>query len=202
MMFGLLSLVAAYLIGGVPFGFLVVRLMTGKDVRAEGSGNIGATNVLRTTGKLPGILTLVLDIAKGVLAVWMTDRLTGGDPVWLGAAAVAVVLGHAFPVFLKFQGGKAVASFVGAFGYLAPLPLAAVVIVFVVVVAVTRFVSLGSIIGAMMFPLALWLIAQPPAAIMGAAMFGGVFIIWRHEGNIARLRAGNENVLSFSKKTR
>ena len=200
MIFGLLSVAVAYLLGGIPFGFVVVRLLTGKDVRAEGSGNIGATNVLRTTGKLPGILTLALDIAKGVLAVWIAERLTSGDPAWLAAAALAVVLGHAYPVFLKFQGGKAVASFVGAFGYLAPLPLAAVVIVFVVVVAVTRFVSLGSIIGALVFPLGLWLIAQPPAPVMVAAVAGGAFIIWRHEANIRRLRAGNENVLSFSKK--
>ena len=200
MIFGLLSVAVAYLLGGIPFGFVVVRLLTGKDVRAEGSGNIGATNVLRTTGKLPGILTLALDIAKGVLAVWIAERLTSGDAAWLAAAALAVVLGHAYPVFLKFEGGKAVASFVGAFGYLAPLPLAAVVIVFVVVVAVTRFVSLGSIIGALVFPLGLWLIAQPPAPVMVAAVAGGAFIIWRHEANIRRLRAGNENVLSFSKK--
>lgn len=197
---GLLSLLIAYLIGGIPFGYLIVRLTTGRDVRAEGSGNIGATNVLRTTGKLPGILTLILDVAKGAAAVWLAERLTGGDPLWLALAALAVVLGHAYPVFLKFQGGKAVASFVGAFGYLAPLPLLAVVIVFVVIVAVTRFVSLGSIIGALTFPLALWLILQPAWPVMLAAMAGGAFIIWRHQANIRRLRAGNENVFSLSKK--
>lgn len=196
---GLLSILAAYLIGGIPFGFLIVRLTTGEDVRAQGSGNIGATNVLRTTGKWPGILTLALDIAKGVLAVWITDRATSGDPLWLALAALAVVAGHAYPVFLQFQGGKAVASFVGAFGYLAPLALFAVVILFVVVVAVTRFISLGSILGAAMFPLALWLTVQPPWPLLIAAIVGGAFIIWRHKANISRLRAGNENVFSFSK---
>jgi glycerol-3-phosphate acyltransferase PlsY len=195
-----LSLISAYLLGGIPFGYLLVRALTGKDVRAMGSGNIGATNVLRTTGKWAGILTLALDIGKGALAVWIADRASNSSPLWMALAALAVVLGHAFPVFLKFQGGKAVASFVGAFLYLTPLPLAAVTVVFVVIVAVTRFVSLGSIIGALLFPLAVWLLLQPPAPIWIAAMLGGAFIIWRHKSNIERLRAGTENVFSLSKR--
>src|SRR5277367_3719984 len=114
-MMGALAVVAAYLIGGIPFGLIVVKLMTGADVRASGSGNIGATNVLRTTGRLAGVATLLLDIAKGYLAVWIAQRLTGGDQLWMSAAALAVMAGHAYPVFLRFQGGKAVASFIGAF---------------------------------------------------------------------------------------
>src|ERR1700676_1306734 len=128
---GLLAVAIAYLLGGIPFGYLMVRLTTGKDVRAEGSGNIGATNVLRTTGRGAGVATLVLDIAKGLAALWIADKLTDGSDLWMSAAAVGVVAAHAFPVFLKFQGGKAVASFVGAFLYLTPLPLAAVAGVFV-----------------------------------------------------------------------
>jgi acyl phosphate:glycerol-3-phosphate acyltransferase len=111
---------AAYLIGAIPFGYLVVRLSSGRDVRQLGSGNIGATNVLRTTGSALGLLTLALDIAKGTAAVWLADRLTGGSLLWMTLAALAVVAGHAFPVFLRFHGGKAVASFVGAFLYLTP----------------------------------------------------------------------------------
>jgi|GEM_PF-505004 len=148
----LLALVAAYLIGAIPFGYLIVKWMTGADVRASGSGNIGATNVLRTTGRAAGIITLLLDIAKGTTALWLADKLTGGNIHWMSAAALAVMAGHAFPIFLKFQGGKAVASFIGAYLYLAPVPLLAVLIVWVAVVAYTRQVSMGSILAAGTFP--------------------------------------------------
>lgn len=196
----LIVLIAAYLLGGVPFGYLLVRLKTGKDVRDMGSGNIGATNVLRTTGRAFGVLTLLLDIAKGWLAVWAMGRFTESDPLWMAAAGVAVVLGHAFPIFLKFQGGKAVASFVGVALALAPLALLAVVIIFVLVVAKTRYISLGSILGAALFPLAVWLLYHPSSLVMLAVTFCGFFIVWRHSSNIARLRAGTENVFSFGGK--
>src|SRR5664279_4812600 len=128
----------AYLLGAIPFGYLLVKWKTGADVRAAGSGNIGATNVMRTTGRAAGILTLLLDIAKGFAAVWIAGRLTGPDPeqtaLWMSVAALAVMAGHAYPVFLGFKGGKAVASFIGAFLRLSPLPLAAVLVVFVIVV--------------------------------------------------------------------
>lgn len=196
-MYGILALIAAYLLGGIPFGYLLVRAKTGADVRGVGSGNIGATNVLRTSGPVLGILTLLLDMLKGYAAVWIAATLTESDPVWMSMSALAVVAGHAFPVFLGFKGGKAVASFVGAFLFLAPVPLLATTIVFVVTVAVSRFISLGSIIGALMFPLAVFLIQHPPAPLMIASIVGGVFIIWRHKGNLERLRAGNENVFRF-----
>src|ERR1044071_1807581 len=122
----LAALVAAYVLGAIPFGYLLVRWKTGADVRASGSGNIGATNVLRTTGRIAGVATLLLDIAKGYLAVWLAGRLTGGNVWWTSAAALTVMAGHAFPVFLRFQGGKGVASFVGAFLRLTPISLAAV----------------------------------------------------------------------------
>ncbi len=199
-MIPILTLIAAYLIGGIPFGYLLVRWRTGQDVRTQGSGNTGATNVLRTTGKTLGIITLLLDIGKGALAVWLMDRVTDDDPMWMSLAALAVILGHAFPVFLKFQGGKAVASFVGAFMYLTPAPLFAIVILFVAVLSVTKYVSLASMIGALLFPLACWLLVQPPPPVMVAAIIGGAFIIWRHRANWDRLRAGSENVLSFAKR--
>src|SRR5438105_9586694 len=122
----IIAVVAAYLIGGIPFGYLIVKVTTGRDVRSLGSGNIGATNVLRTTGRAVAIVTLLLDILKGVAAVWLADRLTGHSALWMSAAALAVIFGHAYPVFLKFRGGKAVASFIGAFLYATPLPLLAV----------------------------------------------------------------------------
>ncbi|MBM3726687.1 MAG: glycerol-3-phosphate 1-O-acyltransferase PlsY [Acidobacteria bacterium] len=202
-MTGILVLIAAYLLGGIPFGYLYVRLRTGRDVRTLGSGNIGATNVLRTSGRAAGIVTLLLDIGKGVLAVWLADRATGGSPLWMSLAALAVMAGHAFPVYLKFQGGKAVASFVGAFLYLTPAALGAVLVLFVVVVAVKRHISLASILAAGLFPLAVWLILHPPTPVVAAALISGVFIIHRHSSNIERLRAGTENVFSFGgSKTR
>src|SRR5271154_4929032 len=134
-MTGLLVIVIAYLVGGIPFGYLLVRMTTGKDVRAAGSGNIGATNVLRTTGRAAGVATLLLDIAKGYAAVWIAARLTGNEPIWMSLAALAVMAGHAFPVFLGFKGGKAVASFIGAFLCLTPLALVCVLAIFTGVVA-------------------------------------------------------------------
>jgi glycerol-3-phosphate acyltransferase PlsY len=200
----LLLIVAAYLIGGIPFGYLLVRLKTGQDVRAMGSGNIGATNVLRTTGRAFGVLTLLLDIAKGYLAVWLMQRATQGDIAWMSAAAFAVLMGHGFPIFLKFQGGKAVASFVGAYLCLAPAPLLSCIALFVLIVAVSKYISLGSIVAAGLFPLAVWLIRRPEPhwSILLASLLSGAFIIWRHRSNIARLRAGNENVFRFGGRKR
>ncbi|MGA2183957.1 MAG: glycerol-3-phosphate 1-O-acyltransferase PlsY [Bryobacteraceae bacterium] len=190
-------LLSAYLIGGIPFGYLLVKLTTGRDVREFGSGNIGATNVLRTTGRGIGVATLLLDILKGAAAVWLADHFTHGSALWMSVAALAVMLGHAFPVFLKFKGGKAVASFVGAFAYLTPVSLLSVVVLFVVVVAITRYISLGSIVAAGVFPLCVWLIQHPAWPVIAASLIAGAFIIWRHRANIGRLRAGNEHVFRF-----
>jgi len=193
-MMGLLAVAIAYLIGGIPFGYLLVKLTTGKDVRSEGSGNIGATNVLRTTGRGVAVATLVLDIAKGFAAVWIAALLTKGDPLWMSAAALAVMAGHAYPAFLGFKGGKAVASFIGAFLYLTPLPLAAALVVFLVTVWATRHISAGSLVAAGTFPLGVWLILHPDAPVLIAAIIAGGFIVYRHRENIERLRADNESV--------
>jgi glycerol-3-phosphate acyltransferase PlsY len=192
-----LILAVAYLLGAIPFGYLLVKLLTGSDVRSSGSGNIGATNVLRTTGPIAGVATLLLDVAKGYLAVWLAVRFTGGNPLWTSLAALTVMAGHAFPVFLKFKGGKAVASFIGAFLCLTPLALVAVLIVFVMVVAWSRYISLGSIVAAGVFPLAVWLLLHPSIYVVVAASIAGAFVIYRHRENVERLRAGTENVFSF-----
>lgn len=199
-MIALLVLPIAYLLGAIPFGYLLVKMKTGADVRGSGSGNIGATNVLRTTGRVAGIATLLLDIGKGYLAVWIAGRLTDMSPLWMSAAAVTVMLGHAFPMFLGFRGGKAVASFVGAFLCLTPLALAVVTVVFVGVVIWTRYISLASIVGAVTFPLAVWLMMMPPMSILVASVAACCFIIYRHSSNIERLRQGSENRFSFGGK--
>ena len=193
----LIALVAAYLVGGIPFGYLLVRWKTGGDVREQGSGNIGATNVLRTTGRSVAVATLLLDIAKGAFAVWIADKLSGGSPMWMSLAALAVMAGHAFPVFLKFQGGKAVASFIGAFLYLTPIPTIAALLVFVIVVAATRQISMGSMVAAGSLPLAAWLIEHPPSSVILATLAAAVFVIYRHRANIDRIRSGTESSFRF-----
>jgi acyl phosphate:glycerol-3-phosphate acyltransferase len=196
-MMGALAVVAAYLIGGIPFGLIVVKLMTGADVREAGSGNIGATNVLRTTGPGAAILTLLLDAAKAWFAVWLADRLSGGSELWMSFAALAALAGHAWPVWLKFKGGKAVASFVGAYAFLTPLPLLAVVLLFVLVVAWTRYLSLGSIVAAGLFPIGCWMILHPGWPVLVSAVGAAAIVIHRHRSNIARIRAGEERIFSF-----
>jgi len=193
----LVCILLAYLLGAIPFGYLLVKVRTGRDVRTMGSGNIGATNVLRTTGRAAGILTLLLDIAKGYAAVWLAGRLSGDSAVLMSAAAVAAMLGHAYPVFLRFLGGKAVATLLGAFLRLAAPAVLAALIVFVLVVWRTRYISMGSLVSSGTFPLAVWLIVHPPWIVVAAAAVGGAFIIWRHKENIQRLRAGSENVFSW-----
>jgi glycerol-3-phosphate acyltransferase PlsY len=196
-MLGTLALVVAYLLGAIPFGYLLVRFTKGADIRASGSGNIGATNVLRTAGKAEGIATLALDIAKGFVAVWIAVKLTDNSPLWTALAALAVMAGHAFPVFLQFKGGKAVASFIGAFLCLTPIPLLVSLLLFVVVVAKTKHISAGSIVAAGTFPFAVWMILHPAWEITAAAFIAGAFVVYRHSANIERLREGRENVFRW-----
>lgn len=199
-MLALLAIAIAYLLGAIPFGYLLVKFTKGADVRASGSGNIGATNVLRSAGPTEAVATLILDIAKGFAAVWLAAKWTGDSPLWTSLAALAVMAGHAYPVFLQFKGGKAMASFIGAFLYLTPLPLAVSLLLFLIAVASTRHISTGSIVAAGTFPLGVWMILHPPIEITLAALIAGAFIVYRHRENIARLRAGTENVFSWTKQ--
>jgi glycerol-3-phosphate acyltransferase PlsY len=194
----LAAVVAAFLLGGIPFGYLLVKWKTGGDVRASGSGNIGATNVFRTQGRLIGVLTLLLDGGKGWLAVYLAARVSDGDALWLSAAAVAVILGHVYTPFLGFKGGKGVATFTGAFLYVAPVTLAAVAVIFMLTVWYTRHLSLGSIMGALTFPLGVWLIEKPPVTVVVAALVSCGVMLYRHRENIERLRAGTERTFSLS----
>jgi glycerol-3-phosphate acyltransferase PlsY len=200
-MIGLMTVVLAYVLGAIPFGYLLVKWKSGADVRQSGSGNIGATNVLRTEGRAAGVATLLLDFGKGYLAVWLAGRLTaapsGPDPLWMSAAALAVMAGHAYPVFLGFKGGKAVASFIGAFLCLTPLPMVAILLVFLGVVAWTRHVSMGSIVSAAVFPLGVWLIQKPPLPVVFSAVVAAAFIIYRHRSNLERLHRGSEPGFRF-----
>jgi glycerol-3-phosphate acyltransferase PlsY len=197
-----LVLIAAYLLGSIPFGYLIVRLSKGADVRETGSGGTGATNVTRRAGKFAGILTLLLDAAKGaaalILARWLLTPDFGID-WWVAAAAVMAVVGHIFPVWLGFRGGKGVATGLGVFLGLSPLAVACAALVFIFVVAATRYVSLGSILATALFPLCVWLLSSyvkpivPLAPVMTATVIGGALIIFMHRANIERLMSGTEN---------
>lgn len=197
-----LVLIAAYLLGSIPFGYLIVRAKEGGDVRESGSGGTGATNVSRRAGKLAGVVTLLLDAAKGALAVSMARSLLTTDfgiNWWVAAAAIIAIFGHCFPVWLGFRGGKGVATGVGVFLSLSPLALACAALVFILVVGMTRYVSLGSITAAGAFPLCVWLlrITSSPGAtfapLITAALIGAALIIFMHHANIGRLIGGTES---------
>jgi len=172
-------------------------MSSGRDIRKIGSGNIGATNVHRTLGRKAGVIVLLLDVLKGFAAVWIGALISHGDPIALGAAALAVMAGHCYPILLRFRGGKAVACYIGAFLYLAPLSLAVAAVVFIGVVALTKYISLASIAGALVLPFAMWFLSRPPMPILWASIAAALLIVHRHKGNIARIVAGNERVFSF-----
>jgi glycerol-3-phosphate acyltransferase PlsY len=196
---GAALLVGCYVLGSLPFSVWIARAY-GIDVRTVGSGNPGATNVLRSAGRGPGVLALLCDAGKGVLAVVLA-RLFSDSPAWWGWAALAAVCGHVFSIFLRFRGGKGVATAAGALGAVSPGALGVSLVVFVAAVAVTRYISLGSMLGALAFPLALWFLAARDLA--GGARLGlmlstgtiALLILVRHRANLSRLLSGTENKL-------
>jgi len=195
----LLIPIAAYLLGSIPFGYLIVKMGRGSDVRGAGSGNIGATNVTRVAGKVAGLATLALDAGKGYLAVWLAMRWSHGNIRWMMAAGVAVVLGHTFSCWLRFRGGKGVATGLGVFLAIAWQAVLATLLVWLVVVAFWRYVSLGSVVAAAALPILVYLFYAPGHAPPLAVSFGSVavaiIVIFKHRENIARLIAGTESRL-------
>lgn len=191
--------VAAYLLGSIPFGVLIAKALGGPDIRSVGSGNIGAANVARNVGVIAGGLTLILDAGKGYLAVWIAGRSTGGNARWMMAAAVAVVIGHMFPVWLGFKGGKGVATSLGAFLPICPEAVAAAAAIWILLVAFWRYSSLGSIIAAAAMPLLVYLFYAPHHAPPDYVLFGtvliSVLVLWKHRDNMRRLIAGQESRL-------
>lgn len=187
----------AYLLGSIPFGYLLVRIFRNEDIRAQGSGNIGATNVARSGAKGLGLATLALDAGKAYLAVMIAKHITPGMYDVAVAAAVAAILGHVFPVWLGFRGGKGVASALGVFLALTWPSGVAILLVFLGVFALTRYVSLASIVGAATFPLFGFYFVRPwtPMVIFGF-LFIPALIIVKHHGNIRRLMSGTESQFS------
>jgi glycerol-3-phosphate acyltransferase PlsY len=201
-----LILVVAYLLGSIPFGYLVVLIARGEDVRKSGSGNIGATNVSRKSPVL-GAATLLLDAAKGLFAVQLAAMFSDSVSSSLGldrlmaAAAMLAIVGHMFPVWLKFRGGKGVATALGAFVRLAPLAVAIAVIIFVVVVLISRRISLGSIVTAACFPATVWTLkVSKDPVVLALIGVSALLIIGRHYQNILRLLSGQEPKFSLGHK--
>jgi glycerol-3-phosphate acyltransferase PlsY len=197
-MIGIFTIAAGYLLGSIPFGYLIVRWQRGVDVRAMGSGSIGATNVMRSMGIAGFVATLALDAGKGLGAVLLAEELTKpwqDHSVWVAAAGVAAILGHCFPVWLKFRGGKGVATGLGVFITLVPVPIGAALAIFGLVVALTRTISLGTITAATAFPVLVYYLNHPPAPVVVAAAVGAAIVIVKHHVNILRLLDGTEKRL-------
>jgi len=193
----------AYLLGSIPFGVLIAKAMGGPDVRSTGSGNIGAANVARSAGAFAGILTLLCDAGKGYLAVWIASRWVHGSSSarWMIAAAAAAVVGHIFPVWLRFKGGKGVSTMFGALIPISGIAVAAAAVLWILVVGFWRYSSLGSMAAAAALPILVYLFYAPrhapPTPVSLGTLFISVLVLLKHSGNLRRLVAGTENRLSF-----
>jgi len=187
-----ITIIYSYLLGSIPFGYILVRTFRGQDVRRTGSGNIGATNVSRTSPLL-GILTLALDAIKGAAAVWLTQQLFPGKIQLSATAALAAVVGHMFPIWLGFRGGKGVATGLGSFAVIFPKTVLIMIGVFAAIFLAFRYVSLASILTLALFPIFVWGI-QPEAtpAALAITVAASLLIVIKHHENIARLVSGSE----------
>jgi glycerol-3-phosphate acyltransferase PlsY len=180
---------AAYLIGSIPFALLLARRW-GADLRVVGSGNLGAANVLRASGVKAGILVAALDVAKGALSVILAERF-GGNAAAPAAAGLAAIVGHIYPVWLRFRGGKGVATACGVFAVLTPPAMPAALTIFILTVGATKYISLGSVLASMALPPLAYLVGSPAPAVATASAAAAI-IVFRHRSNLARLRAGTE----------
>ena len=200
----ILLFLVSYLLGSIPFGLMLAKLFGGADVRMTGSGNIGATNVARVAGPLPGVLTLAFDAGKGWLAVWLAGRVMHEEAGVVVIAGFFALLGHCFPVWLRFHGGKGVATAAGIFGALCPEAMVAALILFAVVVWFWRYVSLGSLAAAAAIPLLVYLLWAPHFAPPNVVTIGSLaiaaLVIFQHRANIGRLARGEEPQFSFRRK--
>ena len=191
--------ILSYFLGSIPFGYLLVKYKEGQDIRSFGSGNIGATNVFRKS-RAAGILTYLLDAGKGYLAVVLAAWMSDGNLEWQAAAAVFAILGHVFTVWLRFKGGKGVATGCGAFLALSYPALLTTLGCFVLILILTRYVSAASIGATILFPLWAYVFGAPVPLIIGAVL-GAVLIIARHYQNIQRLLSGKENRLVLKRRS-
>jgi glycerol-3-phosphate acyltransferase PlsY len=185
-----IAIIAAYLIGSIPFALILARRWGAADLRLVGSGNLGAANVMRASGVTAGVLVAVLDMAKGAASVWLAARLSPG-PALPAAAGVAAIVGHIYPVWLRFRGGKGVATACGVFSVLTPLALPPALAIFAAVVWLTKYISLGSVLASLALPPLAYALGSPAPAVV-AALAAAIIIVFRHRSNVVRLRLGTE----------
>jgi glycerol-3-phosphate acyltransferase PlsY len=188
-----LIILLAYLIGSIPFALLTARRWSAADLRLVGSGNLGAANVMRTSGVTAGLLVAVLDMAKGAASVWLAERVSPGAAL-PAAAGLAAIVGHIYPVWLRFRGGKGVATACGVFSMLTPPAIPPVLAIFAAVVWVTKYVSLGSLLASIALPPLAYALGSPAPSVF-AALGASVIIIFRHRSNVLRLRTRTERRL-------
>ncbi len=197
--------VAAYFCGSIPFGLLLGKLLGGTDVRKTGSGNIGATNVARSAGVGAGILTLILDVAKGAIPVWAARHYFPDHAAFQILTGLAALVGHCFPVWLKFRGGKGVATAAGVFGVLCPAAAIGAFLVFALVVGFWRYVSLASVSAAAAMPLLIYFLwaphYAPPISVTAGSLAAALLIVYKHDANLQRLVEGTEPKFSLSKRS-
>jgi len=198
---GLIAL--AYLLGSIPFGLILSKLFGGRDVRKSGSGNIGATNVARVAGPAAGILTLLLDAGKGAAAVWLAGHNSDHSATVQMLAGITALIGHCYPVWLKFKGGKGVATALGVFLILAPLAAVGALTFFLAVVLMWHYVSLGSVAAAAAMPLLVYFLwapgHAPPLVVTFGTLFASALVVFKHDANLQRLVDGTEAKYSFGK---
>ncbi|MDO7905089.1 glycerol-3-phosphate 1-O-acyltransferase PlsY [Paenibacillus sp. JX-17] len=191
----IVAIVISYFLGSVSFSVLLAKMLKGIDIRHHGSGNAGATNTLRVLGKGPAILVLLLDVLKGIAAVWLGKWL-GGDSLWIPAlCGIAAIIGHNWPIYFRFRGGKGIATAIGVLATLCFLPALYAGIIAIISIFITRYVSLGSLIFVILTPAILLMLPTYPLTLFWAALIICVFAIWRHRTNIKKLIHGKENKL-------
>ena len=183
-------IILAYLIGSIPFALILARRWAAVDLRRVGSGNLGAANVMRTSGVTAGVLVAALDMAKGAASVWLAARVSTGTAV-PAAAGLAAIVGHIYPVWIRFRGGKGVATACGVFSLLTPLAVPPALAIFAVVVWMTKYISLGSVVASVVLPPLAYALGSPTSSVL-AAVGAAIIIVFRHRSNVLRLRTGTE----------
>jgi glycerol-3-phosphate acyltransferase PlsY len=186
-------IILAYLIGSIPFALILARRWGGADLRSVGSGNLGAANVMRASGLTAGVLVAALDMAKGAASVWLAARVSTGEAV-PAAAGLAAIVGHIYPVWLRFRGGKGVATACGVFAVLTPLAILPALAVFTAIVWLTKYISLGSVVASVVLPSIAYALGSPTPSVL-AAIAASIIIVFRHRSNVLRLRTGTERRL-------
>src|SRR6185436_1374182 len=188
-----IAIVVAYLIGSIPFALICARRWGASDLRDVGSGNLGAANVMRASGVTAGVMVAALDMAKGAASVWLAGRFSAGPEI-SAAAGFAAIVGHIYPVWLRFRGGKGVATACGVFSMLTPLAVPPALVVFVITVWLTKYISLGSVLASLVLPPLAYVVGSPAPAVL-AAIAAAIIIVFRHRSNVVRLRTGTERRL-------